>query len=89
MTLLAIWGAIVGLLNLLVWPIIICLGILFFYNLVIIFSPNKDEREEAAKDYDKVEEIGSKYIDFVGLAIWKTIKWGFILIILLLIIVLN
>ena len=65
------------------------LVILFFYNLVIIFSPNKDEREEAAKDYDKVEEIGSNYIDFVGLAIWKTIKWGFILIILLLIIFLN
>ena len=83
MTLLAIWGAIVGLLNLLAWPIIICLGILFFYNLVIIFSPNKDVREQAAKDYDKVEEIGGDYVDFVGLAIWKTIKWGFILIILL------
>ena len=32
---------------------------------------------------------GGDYVDFVGLAIWKTIKWGFILIILLLIIFLN
>ena len=86
MTLLAIWGAIVGLLNFLAWPIIIVLIILFIYNLVIIFSPNKDEREQAAEDYDKIEKIGEKYIDFIGLALWKTIKWGFILIILLFII---
>ena len=89
MTLVAIWGVIVGLLNLLAWPIIIILIILFIYNLVIMFSPNKDEREQAAKDYDKIEEIGEKYINFFGLALWKTIKWGFILIILLLIIFLN
>ena len=54
-----------------------------------MFSPNKDEREQAAEDYDKIEEIGGKYIDFITLALWKTIKWGFILIILLLIIFLN
>ena len=89
MTLVAIWGAIVGLLNLLAWPIIILLIILFIYNLVIMFSPNKDQREQAAEDYDKIEEIGGKYIDFFGLALWKTIKWGFILIILLIIIALN
>lgn len=89
MTLLAIWGIIVGVLNFLAWPIIILLIILFFYNLVSIFSSNKDEREQAAEDYDKIEEIGGKYIDFIGLALWKTIKWGFILIIFLLIIFLN
>ena len=89
MTLLAIWGIIVGVLNFLAWPIIILLIILFFYNLVSIFSPNKDEREQAAEDYDKIEEIGGKYIDFITLTLWKTIKWGFILIIFLLIIFLN
>ena len=89
MTLLAIWGIIVGVLNFLAWPIIILLIILFFYNLVSIFSSNKDEREQAAEDYDKIEEIGEKYIDFITLALWKTIKWGFILIIFLLIIFLN
>jgi len=89
MILLAIWGIIVGVLNFLAWPIIILLIILFFYNLVSIFSSNKDEREQAAEDYDKIEEIGGKYIDFITLALWKTIKWGFILIIFLLIIFLN
>ena len=75
--------------NLVLILIIILLIILFIYNLVIMFSPNKDEREQAAKDYDKIEEIGGNYIDFFGLALWKTIKWGFILIILLIIIALN
>jgi ABC-type multidrug transport system permease subunit len=61
------------------FPLIVIMIAMLFKKIIYYFSPNEEERKKAPKDYNNLEIMATKYMDFIFGYAWKIIKYGAIL----------